>query len=198
MQEEYEQDSWPHPVQVDTGDREELTRIALTLSRRSTTYRASRVASSDDSDTLANLEDDDPSLDPENKAFNLEKWLRVFLRDLDHENIKSKRAGVVFKDLGVSGSGSALQLQHTIADMFTAPFRPREYLHTGDKHKQILRSFSGNLRSGELLIVLGRPGSGCSTLLKTMCGELHGLSVDKGSTIHYNGLFNVNLTGVWY
>jgi ATP-binding cassette subfamily G (WHITE) protein 2 (PDR) len=44
------------------------------------------------------------------------------------------------------------------------------------------------MKSGEMLIVLGRPGSGCSTLLKTMTGEMHGLQVDEQSTIHYNGI----------
>ena len=36
--------------------------------------------------------------------------------------------------------------------------------------------------------MLGRPGSGCSTFLKTVCGELSGLNLDEGSDIHYNGI----------
>lgn len=50
-----------------------------------------------------------------------------------------------------------------------------------------MKDFNGLLKKGELLLVLGRPGSGCSTLLKSICGELHGLDLDKESTIHYNG-----------
>jgi ABC-type multidrug transport system ATPase subunit len=46
-------------------------------------------------------------------------------------------------------------------------------------HKQILRNFDGLMKSGELLIVLGRPGSGCSTLLKSMTGQMHGLTMDE-------------------
>ena len=45
----------------------------------------------------------------------------------------------------------------------------------------------GTIGAGELLIVLGRPGSGCSTFLKTICGETHGLNVNDGSVIHYDG-----------
>src|SRR4029434_10916983 len=41
--------------------------------------------------------------------------------------------------------------------------------------------------SGELLAVLGRPGSGCSTFLKSICGELHGLTLGEKTNIHYNG-----------
>jgi ABC-type multidrug transport system ATPase subunit len=43
------------------------------------------------------------------------------------------------------------------------------------------------LKSGELLAVLGRPGSGCSTFLKSICGELHGLKLGSKTNIHYNG-----------
>jgi ABC-type multidrug transport system ATPase subunit len=50
-----------------------------------------------------------------------------------------------------------------------------------------LHSFDGIIKAGELCVVLGRPGSGCSTLLKALTGELHGLEID-GSEVHYNGI----------
>ena len=57
------------------------------------------------------------------------------------------------------------------------------------KHKiQILRNFEGLVRSGEMLVVLGRPGSGCSTLLKTIAGETHGFYIDSKSEINYQGI----------
>ena len=63
-----------------------------------------------------------------------------------------------------------------------------EYVVKGKKErKQILRSFDGIIKAGELCVVLGRPGSGCSTLLKALTGELHGLDTDE-SVIHYNGI----------
>jgi len=61
----------------------------------------------------------------------------------------------------------------------------------GDKKSQrrhILHGFNALLKSGELLAVLGRPGSGCSTFLKTMCGELYGLELGDKSAPHYNGI----------
>ena len=74
-----------------------------------------------------------------------------------------------------------------------APLRPGEFFSTGRKqHKQIIRNFNGALKSGELLIVLGRPGSGCSTFLKSICGEMHGLEMDDGSVVHYNGNYGVH------
>ncbi|KAF8206136.1 P-loop containing nucleoside triphosphate hydrolase protein [Mycena galopus ATCC 62051] len=37
--------------------------------------------------------------------------------------------------------------------------------------RNILEGFSGLVRPGEMLLVLGRPGSGCSTLLKTLANQ---------------------------
>ena len=39
-----------------------------------------------------------------------------------------------------------------------------------------------------MLVVLGRPGSGCSTLLKTISGETHGFFIDEESEINYQGI----------
>lgn len=57
----------------------------------------------------------------------------------------------------------------------------------GQTKIQILRDFEGVIKSGELLVVLGKPGSGCSTLLKTISGETHGFYIGEGSNINYQG-----------
>lgn len=46
----------------------------------------------------------------------------------------------------------------------------------------------GIVKKGELLCVLGRPGSGCSTLLKTISSTTHGFKVSKDTVISYGGL----------
>ncbi len=132
----------------------------------------------------------DSSIDPSSDAFDLSRFLKTFRHNLEAEGIEMKKVSVVWKDLNVYGSGEALQLQKTVADFFMAPFRAREYLPFGkNNRKHILNSFDGIIKSGELCLVLGRPGSGCSTLLKALTGEMHGLEVDRSqSTIHYNGI----------
>lgn len=175
------------PIRV--GDREQLHRLASTMSR-SESYRS--VNDKNDLervDTLAGVEYGNPVLDPKNPEFDVYKWTRYLMRSFDEEGVKIRRAGVTFKDLNVSGSGSALQLQKNVGSLLMAPLRPGEFFSFGrSPEKQILRNFDGCLKSGELLVVLGRPGSGCSTLLKTMCGQLNGLNMDKTSTLHYNGI----------
>lgn len=52
----------------------------------------------------------------------------------------------------------------------------------------ILQGVDGVLESGETLVVLGPPGSGCSTFLKTLANETHGYFVDEESKINYKGI----------
>lgn len=176
-------------------DRPELAQIATILSRAETqaTVRTQpKVKDEGDShlerkDTVAQMELNDPTFDPEKPEFNFHLWVRKFIRSMEEQGIKQRRAGFVFKNLTISGSGAALQLQNNVASLLMAPFRLQDYLGHAPE-KQILRNFNGSVRSGEMLIVLGRPGSGCSTFLKAICGELAGLQMDDKSVVHYNGI----------
>ncbi|KAK4544573.1 hypothetical protein LTR36_004145 [Oleoguttula mirabilis] len=178
-----------HYEPINVGDDNALRQLATRLSRNKSYRSTSEGGDLERRNTIDGLEAGDPVLDPTNPKFDLNKWLRMNMRALDEDNIKVKRAGICFKDLNVSGSGSALNLQKNVGSFFMAPLRLNEYVNFGKKPvKQILRNFDGVLKSGEMLVVLGRPGSGCSTLLKSMTGEMHGLDLDKNSSLHYNGI----------
>lgn len=116
-------------------------------------------------DTIANLELTDPRLDPNKPEFDFFTWVRMFMKIQEEEGHIQRRAGFTFKHLNILGSGAALQLQPDVGSGLMAPFRYKEMFgHPPERH--ILRDFSGCVRRGEMLIVLGRPGSGCSTFLK--------------------------------
>src|ERR1700712_4766298 len=106
---------------------------------------------------------------------------------IDENDVIQRRAGIVFKNLKVCGSGSAINLQKNVGSLLLSPLRFREFFGKGPE-KTILNDFDGVVKSGEMLVVLGRPGSGCSTLLKSLMGELHGLDMKPKSVVHYNGL----------
>jgi ABC-type multidrug transport system ATPase subunit len=138
--------------------------------------------------TLDGVNLGDEVLDPKSPKFDLYKWTRMTLRLVDEEGIKIKRAGVCFKNLTISGSGAALNLQKTVGGAFMAPFRLRDSFHRDNTPRQILHNFDGLLKTGELLLVLGRPGSGCSTFLKSLTGQMYGLQMAEDSEINYNGI----------
>ncbi|KAJ9645014.1 GTPase-activating protein [Knufia peltigerae] len=138
-------------------------------------------------DTVAGMTPQSPEFDPNHPSFNFFLWMRKFAQLLEEQGIKHRRSGFTFTNLNVSGKGAALVLQQTVGSVFMSPFRFRErFSHPPEK--KILSNFNGHVNSGELLIVLGRPGSGCSTFLKSICGELQGLNISQDSKITYSGI----------
>jgi ABC-type multidrug transport system fused ATPase/permease subunit len=158
---------------------EELNRIASNISRR----RSHATAGGKDA-----LTPTDSALDPNSKNFNLELWMKDFISGMQAGGLEKTPLGFTFKNLSVSGSGKALQLQSTLSDVFLSPFRVKETFGSSKSHRKILHDFNANVRPGELLVVLGRPGSGCSTFLKSTCGELHGLKLENPDAIRYDGI----------
>lgn len=110
--------------------------------------------------------------------------------DLKELGISQKRsAGVAFLNLNVFGFGTTTGYQRTISNY---PLVLLSQLGTflGRSRKSridILRDFGGVVSAGEMLLVLGRPGSGCTTFLKTLAGHTNGLHIDQTSQINYQG-----------
>lgn len=180
----------PDEYRFDHGDeatREQLAQIASILSGARSRTKSYTSDGLQRQDTVAGMGIESPEFDPNSPSFNFFLWIRKFLQLLEQQNIKIRRSGFTFKNLNVSGKGAALVLQQTVGSIFMQPFRYRE-LFSHPEEKQILRNFNGHVNSGELLIVLGRPGSGCSTFLKSICGELQGLELSKDSKITYSGI----------
>lgn len=112
----------------------------------------------------------------------------------------TRTAGVSFKGLNVHGFGSDTDYQKSVGNVWLEGPGLFKRLK-GDKGRKIniLQSLDGLVEAGEMLVVLGPPGSGCSTFLKTITGETHGFYVDQESHINYQGvspkLMNRNFRG---
>ncbi|OQD87237.1 hypothetical protein PENANT_c006G05357 [Penicillium antarcticum] len=124
--------------------------------------------------------------------FDLHEWAKRNIHILDSAASEARHRGILFEDLSIQGSGSCLQVQPTVLSAFVRPaVSIVNFLLHKQSHKQpayILHNFDGLVCNGELLLVLGRPGSGCSTFLKAICGYLDGLSLDPTSKIQYKGV----------
>lgn len=105
-----------------------------------------------------------------------------------NENTKHSTS-VAFRNLNVYGFGTATDYQKTFANYPLAciSFLGALFGRVRRSRIDILRDFEGLVSCGELLLVLGRPGSGCTTFLKTLAGHTHGLHVDQSSEINYQG-----------
>jgi ABC-type uncharacterized transport system YnjBCD ATPase subunit len=132
------------------------------------------------------------TLSPDSSQFDRHEWAKRNISILDSMAGEARQRGIMFEDISVQGSGSPFQIQPTV---LSALIRPAASVVNLLFHKQshqhrtnILYKFDGLVCSGEMLLVLGRPGSGCSTLLKTICGYLDGLDLDPASKIQYKGV----------
>ena len=160
-------------------ERDNLTKTA--------TDHSQRHPESFDADNDTGL--DASCLDPTSKNFDLRQWMQHQVRQFQDGGNTPQRTGVIFKHLSVYGSGSAIQIQHTVDSIITIPLRLKSYMGASRKtHKTILHDFTGFVGRGEMLIVLGRPGSGCSTFLKSISTDTEGLKLDKAADIQYGGI----------
>lgn len=132
-----------------------------------------------------------PSLDPNcREQFNARKWAKALLQHSAHnpEEYPRLEAGVAWRNLSVHGFGTDTDYQKDVLNvLYQAPLMAKQFLSNRRQKIDILREFDGLVRSGEMLLVLGRPGSGVTTLLKTIAGETEGLHLDKHSHFSYQG-----------
>jgi hypothetical protein len=135
---------------------EEVGKLARQLTRQSTRFSTKGDLTNPFTDF-----DQDATLDPSSPNFSPRNWLKTLLaiQSRDPERYPRRSAGVAFKNLSVHGFGSPTDYQK---DVGNAPLEigalVRYMTGTGKQKINILRDFEGLVKSGEMLVVLGRPG----------------------------------------
>jgi len=95
-------------------------------------------------------------LDPDSKNFKSRAWTKALLR-LYHESgsFVERKAGVVFRDLTAYGHASTTDYQESVGNVaFQLLGLAKSLLSSGPKRVDILRSFNGLVKPGEMLVVL--------------------------------------------
>lgn len=171
---------------IDPDDNVEMARRASVVQTLARSYsRASGVA--DDNPFLAG---EDSPLNPNSDNFSGREWAKAIVQLVGQEGSSFRSAGVCFQNLNVHGFGTATDYQKDVGNVWLSLAGSVRNLIASNKQRiDILRSFDGIVRQGEMLVVLGPPGSGCSTLLKTISGEMNGIYVNDESYINYQGQF---------
>lgn len=139
-------------------------------------------------------------LDPNGDHFNARAWTKAMLnlQREDEHTAPTRTAGVAFTSLNVHGFGSDTDYQKSVGNVWLeGPGLIRQFMGNKGRKIDILRNLDGLVEAGEMLVVLGPPGSGCSTFLKTITGETHGFVVDPTSHINYQGRFHLTTLLLW-
>jgi ATP-binding cassette, subfamily G (WHITE), member 2, PDR len=155
--------------------------------------RITRESSRIQSELLAFSPEPGSYLDPHSTKFDAHEWVKAFVKlsEVDPNFGPSRSLGVAFRNLSAFGWNSGAEFQKTTGSIIISLWSQLANLFTGNKRKQrieILRNFEGIVERGEMLLVLGPPGSGCSTLLKVISGEMAGIQVSKDSYMNFRGM----------
>ncbi|KAK9472159.1 ABC-2 type transporter-domain-containing protein [Dipodascopsis tothii] len=123
------------------------------------------------------------------KDFNLQRKLQNIVRKHEEQGIQLRSVGVMFKGLTAQGIDQAAAIAPSVGEVLrTIGSLPRVIKEKRKgKLRNIVEDFAGVVNKGEMLLVLGRPGAGCSTLLKCCAGETDQLQSVQG-TISYDGM----------
>ncbi|KAK1149843.1 Multidrug resistance protein [Aspergillus melleus] len=179
-------DSHPPHTQISVDGQERIAQLARRLTTQSVSYHHPQ-------ENLPNpfTGTNDPRLNVQSEKFDPAHWARLVMRLAaeDPERYPKRKAGVSFRNLGVSGHGNPVAYQQTFASVVLRPVDlALSWFRNQKPTVRILKEHDGLIRSKELLLVLGRPGSGVSTLLKTIAGEVRDLDLDGSSEFNYQGI----------
>ncbi|KAJ3509488.1 hypothetical protein NM208_g15661 [Fusarium decemcellulare] len=122
--------------------------------------------------------------------FDLEAALRGGLDAEKEAGIRSKHIGVYWDGLTVKGFGGMSNFVPTFPDAFVGFFDVItpviRMLGLGPKPAEValLDKFRGVCKPGEMILVLGKPGSGCTTFLKTIANQRYGYTGVEGEVLY--------------
>ncbi|KAJ5543796.1 CDR ABC transporter [Penicillium frequentans] len=124
-------------------------------------------------------------LDPQSSSFSTRAWVDALVRyeSEDLESGRRRKSGVSFRNLEVYGFGMSSDYQKSVGNSILSLMTQRR-----KRRIDILHGFEGLVDAGEMLLVLGPPGSGCSTLLKMIAGQMEGLFLGDGVMMNYRGV----------
>ncbi|XP_044719048.1 ABC-2 type transporter domain-containing protein [Hirsutella rhossiliensis] len=134
------------------------------------------------------VDEDGPSDD--GSVFDLETALRGDLDAGQAAGIRPKHVGVYWDGLTVRGVGGTTNYVQTFPDAFVdfvdvlTPLLGLLGLGRKPAEATLLSEFRGVCRPGEMVLVLGKPGSGCTTFLKTIANQRHGYTSVAGEVLY--------------
>ncbi|KAF7548958.1 hypothetical protein G7Z17_g6710 [Cylindrodendrum hubeiense] len=126
----------------------------------------------------------------EASLFDLEAALRGNLDAEREAGIRSKHIGAYWDGLTVRGIGGMTNYVQTFPDAFVGFFDVITpvlgLLGLGPKPTEatLLNNFRGVCKPGEMVLVLGKPGSGCTTFLRTIANQRFGYTGVTGEVLY--------------
>lgn len=135
-----------------------------TLTKTSSRRSASRHVNYDDSE-------DEGAPITSKSDWKMFDEVKAIKEQADKDSAKSRKLGVTWKNLTVKGVGADAAINENVGSQFNLLRGIQEARHGSAPLRTILENSHGCVKPGEMLLVLGRPGSGCTTLLKMLAND---------------------------
>lgn len=121
--------------------------------------------------------------------FDLKLLLKYLHERASDQGIESAHSGLAFKDLTCWGIDASAAYGPSVPEMLRDTYKwPLKFFKKDSRlQRQIIRNFMGIIQPGELVLALGKPGAGCSSLLKACAGEIENFTKVEGD-FSYDGL----------
>jgi len=133
------------------------------------------------------VEDEDAQkAEPIASDWSLAPELRIIQQQGEKNGVKGRQLGVTWKSLTGNGVGADAAINESVGSQFNIPRAIMEGRH-GAPLKTLVDNSHGCVKPGEMLLVLGRPGAGCTTLLKMLSNRRHGYAEVTGD-VHWGTL----------
>ncbi|KAL3419145.1 Brefeldin A resistance protein (ABC-2 type transporter) [Phlyctema vagabunda] len=156
-----------HPHHTTSGNF-----ITRTLSEVSQIGQRTRSRPYDDSD---DEKDGIPSLAED---WSLMPEVKAIQGQGEQDNHKERKLGLTWQNLTVKGVGADAAFNENVGSQFL-PEKFKGGGH-GAPLKTIIDNSHGCVKPGEMLLVLGRPGAGCTSLLKILSNRRNGYAEVEG------------------
>ncbi|KAG4425656.1 hypothetical protein IFR04_001118 [Cadophora malorum] len=176
-----------------------LKRITTAGTRRSQKVRTNEPDPDLEAQDGEKPEGKDEEAAEEEEDFELGEFLKDGHFEKRQEGRSAKKVGVVYKHLTVQGVGATTTFVKTLPNAILGTFGPDLYAllsrfipvlprpGSQGERRNLVNDFTGVVRDGEMLLVLGRPGSGCSTFLKAVSNKREGFAGVEGE-VSYGGI----------
>jgi ABC-type multidrug transport system ATPase subunit/ABC-type multidrug transport system permease subunit len=104
----------------------------------------------------------------------------------EKDGLKQRILGVTWTNLSVKGVGTDAAVNENVISQFNIPQKIKDGRRKAPL-KTIIDNSNGCVKPGEMLLVLGRPGAGCTSLLKMLANRRLGYAEVTGE-VHYGSM----------
>ncbi|KAK5655072.1 hypothetical protein OQA88_5971 [Cercophora sp. LCS_1] len=128
-------------------------------------------------------------MEPDNSGgvvWSLQHKVEATRRRDDQSGFPPRELGVTWKHLSVQVVSSEAAVHDNVLSQFNIPAKIQQSRHKPPL-RTILNNSHGCVKPGEMLLVLGRPGSGCTTLLSLLANKRRGYA-SVGGDVHYGSM----------